>query len=279
MAVTLSPRDKFSPPKGRPYWVDFAHSVDLYYLSWGVRFYGRQRLKVTPHTGWTYVAILEGRPTLDFGEEQGMRLKKGDLVVIHPDSASGWRDEGVKSRSEVLCWIWLQPPDASIAPPAGGVRVALADNDRLDRLHRIHRDCRHEVQLTDGYSFKVLAGLRVQLEAEFGRAPNKRGSGSEAMLQFTIAERWLKENLRTRSAISLLREYLQISILDLEQLFRKSADCTPAQFHHRLRMERARELVSRDRMQVKAAAFELGYAHPNDLSRAFYRHTGKHLSQ
>jgi transcriptional regulator GlxA family with amidase domain len=87
----------------------------------------------------------------------------------------------------------------------------------------------------------------------------------------------MERNLAQRAAETLLREYLETSTLALERLFQKCANCTPAQFLSGLWMQRAREIVVYGKTSVTATAFELGYKHANDLSRAFRWRTGKHL--
>jgi AraC-like DNA-binding protein len=269
------PQDQGSPPDGRPWWIDFTSDIGLFYLGWGLRYFGRNRLLVTKHSGWAYVVILQGTPSMDLADGS-VRLKKRNFLLIHPDCASGWSDR-LDATSEVLYWIWKQPPDPSLMPEDGGYRLGTLGTDEVDRLRLLHQACRREVQVADDLSLKALGGLRVQLDAELARALNSRAHRSDDTLRFALACEWMERNLSQRRAVTLLCEYLETSASALERLFRKCGNCTPVQFFSRLRMQRAHELVVHGKMSAKSAAFELGYKHANDLSRAFHRHEGKYL--
>jgi AraC-like DNA-binding protein len=269
------PQDTGSPPEGRPWWEDYSGDVGLFYLGWGLRYFGRHPQRLTKHSGWPYVVILRGTPTLDL-TDRSIRLKRRSALLIHPDCASGWSDrEG--ATSEVLYWIWQHPPDPSLSLGDGGFRLGLIEADHVDRLRLLHHACRREVQIADASSRNALNGLRAQLDDELTRALDPHPPRSDDMLRYTLACSWLERNLARRKAVTLLCEYLEITAPALERLFQKCASSTPAQFLSRLRMRRARDLVINHKMPVKSAAFELGYKHANDLSRAFRRCTGESL--
>jgi AraC-like DNA-binding protein len=219
--------------------------------------------------------IVQGSPIMDLPKGQ-VRLKEHSFVLIHPDCASGWSDKD-DATSEVLYWIWREPPDSLLMPDAGGFRLGTLGADELDRLRQLHLACRREVRVADSLSRKALGGLQVQLDAELARALNNRAHPSDDSLRFTLACEWMERNLAQRRAVTLLCEFMETSPSALERLFRKCGNCTPVQFFSRLRMQRAHELVVNGKMSAKSAAFELGYKHANDLSRAFHRNSGKYL--
>ena len=277
MPVMVAPKRKSTPlqVQGRPCWVDFSNDVDLFYLGWGHRYYGKHNLKPSFQEGWCYVVILRGTPSLDLSD-RSFSLKKGSVVVARPGCMLGWSDqEGAVS--EVLYWIWKCHPEPGAPAPVKGIRLGTADGSQLDHLRLIHQCCRREVQIGDTCSYKALRGLHSQLDMEFTRIFNERKQSSAEELRFALAVNWLRANLRLRGAVTLLGDYLDMSAPALERLFRERAGCTPAQFLHSVRMRRAREMVIEEGMAAKTAAFELGYAHANDLSRAYFRYTGQHL--
>ena len=208
--------------------------------------------------------------------DRSVRLKKHDFVLIHPDCMSGWSDLA-DATCEVLYWIWQHPPDHSLMPEKGGYLLGTMGTGQIAGLHHLHQSCRREVQVADDSTRKALKGLRMQLDVELARALNERSPRSDDALRFGLACRWMERNLARRTAVALLREYLETSTPALGRLFRKYSNGTPAQFLTKLRMRRAHELVVVDKMSAKSVAFELGYKHANDLSRAYHRHTGKYL--
>lgn len=267
-------RELALPAPGRPNWANPA-GVELIYLGWGKRYYGRESLPITRHTGWAYIVIPAGTPTLELPTHR-VTLRAGQIFVMHPDCPSGWsnRPDGVSS---VLSWIWTEPPPEDIAPPPGDFRLGHGDAATIARLQRIHAECRREVQIADAATPRALKGLHRQLEAEFSRVFARAPRRPEKAFRFALACRWLHENLGRRRAIALLGEYLDLSSSDLHRLFTHHARCGPAVYLRRERMLRAEQMVQQG-VPVKAAAYALGYAHANDLSRAYRRQKGRTLA-
>ena len=58
----------------------------------------------------------------------------------------------------------------------------------------------------------------------------------------------------------------------LHRFFRSQAGLSPGAYFRNLKWQEARRLVENEGWQVKAAAYHLGYRHPNDLSRALLTH-------
>ena len=250
--------------------------MELVYLGWGSRYYGREPLPVKQHTGWVYIVIPSGTPTLELATRR-VALRPGNLFVMHPDCAAGWsnRPDG---KSSVLSWIWTAPPPDEIAPAAGEFRLGETTAPTLARLQRLHAECRREVQIADPATPRALAGLRHQLEAEFTRIFSSERLSAENPFRFGLACRWIHENLNRRRAIALLGEYLDVSAGELHRLFLRHAGQTPAAFLQAGRMRRAEQMVQRGE-SVKAVAYAWGYRHANDLSRAYRRHTGRLLTK
>ena len=226
-------------------------------------------LGVTLHTGWAYVVILSGSPTLEL-DDRSVPLAERDILIIDPDCASGWSDRE-KRVCEVLYWIWRNPPPAVILPQSGRHFRTRATAEQCAQLRTIHQSCIREIRLADNASTKLIEGLRVQLNTEITRVAMGSVRTNEGEFRFQLACRWLETNVAERRAIALLRDYLAISSADLHALFMTYARSTPAAFFHTLKIQKARNLLADGRMSAKQVAYELGYAYANDLSRALHR--------
>lgn len=259
------------PPRERPHW-KAAHGGELRVLGWGSRRYGEQPMPVTAYDGWPLVVILKGSPTLVLKDRQH-RLAVGSLLAVHPDCPVGWTDNPGKD-CEILSWVWINEPSADLGLPRGVCRISAADEAGLRRLESLHEMCRREVADGDHRSFSNLRALRVLVENEFARHASERTGHSESRMRMRLAADYLRSHLGRRDAISLLRDYLGVSSADLQKLFLEHHQITPSGYLHRLRMETARSLLQDHSTSAKETAFLLGYAHPNDLSRAFARHFG-----
>ena len=257
------------PPRGRPTW-RVPQGLDLQYLGWGKRFYAVAAIPVTRHTGWPYLAILRGTPRLVL-QENSLRLRPGDLFVMHPDCPNGW-DDDLQAECEILSWIWRTPPGTVVRPSHGKFLIGHCEDDCLDRLRYVHSECRREVALSDPWSTHALQSHRQLLDLLYTRALFQRRQKSNARLQIDLAMEWMRENLATRNAISSLCEYMDTSPSRLYQLFIKTVNESPAECFHRLRMEHGRDLIAEQGFSAKEAAYCLGYLHPNDFCRAFKRY-------
>jgi transcriptional regulator GlxA family with amidase domain len=79
----------------------------------------------------------------------------------------------------------------------------------------------------------------------------------------------LGKHLDLAKPVYQLCDHLQISHFKLERLFQNVFRKSPSAFHHALRMQAGQKLLSDGRLSVKQVAFQLGYKHANDFSRAF----------
>ena len=78
----------------------------------------------------------------------------------------------------------------------------------------------------------------------------------------------MMNNLSIHTPVPALCDYLGMSPSALHRFFRSQAGLSPGAYFRKLKWKEARRLVEKEGWQVKAAAYHLGYRHPNDLSRA-----------
>ncbi len=267
------PRRLYLPPAGRPRWLPFNPDAwDLLYLSWGRRWFGDSPIPVAMHDGWVYVAILEGTPTLVTGDGL-VEMRTGSILVIHPDCAYGWTDSPRRS-SRILTWLWRSAPAlASLQPPRGGFRRFEMDRATLRRLAALHANCVREVATPDEAAVLSLHCARLELDIVLARAEN-RPPEVDSRYRMKLALEFLRNNPAERQPAQRLCEYLQVTPAALNELFRQHSGENARSFLLRWRMELARVKLRDGRLPAKQVAFELGYRHANDFSRAFKRFFG-----
>jgi AraC-like DNA-binding protein len=274
-SVSLLPKELHLPPPGRPRWVcPESAQLDLLYLAWGHRQYGRNPIPVSRHPGWHYVLVDRGKPTLVIEHDQKV-LNPGDFLVIDPDCASGWMDrpDGV---CDLLVWIWRTGPrcsDCSTAP--GTYRQWAIDPPLQHKLEQLHAMCREEVERPDDLSKLAIQRLHIAIDVTVARLVRRKTQPPEPSVRMELAIRWMAQNLAEPNPVSDLCEYLQISPATLTRMFQTHYKESPALYHQRLKMTKAQDLLETDRLSVKEIAYALGYKHPNDFSRAFKQFTGK----
>jgi len=274
------PRVLHLPPAGRPRWVCPKHlNLELQYLSWGKRRFGESAVPVSLHHGWVYSLVVQGCPILRL-PARAFRVKPGHVVVLGPDCASGWGAGAVESVAELLTWVWNGPPRCpGLGPASDGVQTFAADRALMRTLKKIHALCRRELEKPDALSALALEELRFRMDVAISRFKAAKSSAPEPALRLELALRWLGQNVRECNPVASLCEYLQVSPVTLNRLFRRHLGESAAAHHTRIRMERAGELLKKDGVSVKEVAYELGYLHANDFSRAFKRFTGRNPSR
>jgi len=274
------PRALHLPPAGRPRWVCPKNlKLDLQYLSWGKRRFGESGVPVSLHHGWVYCLVLRGSPILQF-VSGAVEVPAGQILVLGPDCASGWAANSAESVAELLTWVWNGAPRCpGLGPAGGGFQTFTADRALIRMLQQIHSLCRRELEKPDALSALALEELRFRMDVAISRSRAPNRSAPEPALRLELALRWLAQNVQERNPVAPLCEYLQVSAVTLNRLFRSHLHESVAAYHTRFRMERASQLLKNDGVAVKEVAYELGYVHANDFSRAFKKFTGRNPSQ
>ena len=263
-------------PADRPRWLNPKRGdQSLQYLAWGERFFGQDPVPVYLHEGWSYTVILQGTPILLLDRER-VRLKVRDAVLIGPDCPMGWGGESPHSKAKVLGWSWLGVP---FFLSGEGVhkswhRIVLS-RDAAKRLQGLHSRCREEVERADSATGAALNGLRAMIDVELFRHLKLKQTMTDGALRFQLAVRWMERHLNADAPMRLLGEYLQISPATLKCLFHEKAGMSPLSYFQKMKFGWAEKMLREKKLAVKSVAFELGYRHANDFSRAFRLFSGQ----
>jgi AraC-like DNA-binding protein len=244
--------------------------LDLLYLAWGRRQYGRHQIPVSRHPGWHYVLVNRGKPTLVF-ENRRKVLGPGEFLVIDPDCASGWADQ-LDGQSELLVWIWRTGPRCSECSTAPASYRQWTIGTRLWRkLEQFHDLCRHEVEQPDEYTNLAIKQLHLAIDITVARLVRNKAQPPEPSVRMELALRWMAQNIAEQNLTESLCEYLQISRTALSRMFQTQYGVSPSVLHHRLRMAKAHEMLKTEHSSVEAIASSLGFKHLDDFSRALKR--------
>jgi AraC family transcriptional regulator of arabinose operon len=258
------------PPSDRAFWQpNPSDPRPLLFLAWGERQFGATPIAPHRRHGWVYLLVESGNPTL-IHEGQRDRLPAGTLTVLGPDYAFGWDDEGAR-RCKLLVWMWRRPLQSPLSELAAGAceRYTLSDEARA-ALRRWHALTREEILRDDPQSAAALTGLQMLIETTIVR------SGSHAGHDDTVARalRWIETHLATRQPLARLSDFLGVSTATVHRLFRERLGVTVRQKIAEIRHEAAMRMLASGRMTIKEIAFQLGYRHAHDFSRAFRNQTG-----
>jgi len=267
------------PGPGAPHWQPSGQPPGgLLYLGWGRRAYGRHPIPLRRHEGWTYMVVLSGHPLL-LTSGRDRRVRPGDFIMAGPEVPYGWSDQA-GGKCQLLVWIWSAPPVAAAPRPETAWVFGHAGVDGVEDLQELHRRTRREIQQTDSRSPLVLEGVKVLLDAVFERAAARETNHEPRDIQrLQLAEQWMRRHLAARAPALALADYLGMSAMGLQRLFSRNAGRSPGRAFLELKMCEALVLLGRPGATVKNVAYELGYRHAGDFSRAFARWHGEPASR
>lgn len=258
------PKETVIPRAGRPNW-DGGEELALFYLGWGRRNFAEEPLKMHRDFGTNYYLILRGRVTVTTAV--GTREVRGPVAMIFDPECAFGINQTDPEPVEILVWIWQGDPLLEeLRPEAGGFRVLELRPGTEVVLADTHARCRDEVALADGHLPRTLGALRELLEVRIFRA-NQVGAPEEEM-RWKLARSWIAGNLSIHAPVPAMCDYLRMSPSTLQRFFRARTGTSPGAYFRRAKADEARRLIQQEGWQVKAAAYHLGYRHPNDLSRA-----------
>ncbi|MBC2605926.1 helix-turn-helix domain-containing protein [Pelagicoccus albus] len=261
---------KLVPPSERyPTWQGKAQE-GLLYLGWGARNFSDEAIPVHSNPGWTYWVLLEGNVTIqhrngsrDFTEGEGLRcgprypfgfpLQKGNSI-------------------KVLNWIWKDKSEGNECSENEAETVAFS-KDQIRMLAALHEQSRILTLDTSANGLATLAHIRSLLDLAFQRARDSQNS-SDGQNRVLAARQWMLHNLNKTNPSSSLARFLDISPMTLHRLFINEVGESPGAHFRKLKMEQARNLLRLEGHSVKSVAFDMGYRHPQDFSRAYKKRFG-----
>ncbi|KAA1176753.1 AraC family transcriptional regulator [Rhizobium tropici] len=168
-----------------------------------------------------------------------------------------------------------------VPPPAGapsspiGKTVSDAGTRLLDAVLRLLR------LLDDPAALPVLGPLIEQeilyhlLAGPDGARMRHITSSQGRVAQVGRAIAWIGQNFRERFSIERLAAEVGMSPSSLHEHFRAVTALTPLQFQKQLRLQDARSLMLVQDIDVRTAAFRVGYESPTQFSREYRRHFGE----
>jgi AraC-like DNA-binding protein len=102
---------------------------------------------------------------------------------------------------------------------------------------------------------------------------SRRCSAPDTPADAPVLAALLRHACRPLTIGALARE-LQLSEVELREITRRAAGCTPKEYVMRVRLSRAKELLATTDLPVAAVALRTGYDDPGYFTRLFTRRTG-----
>lgn len=219
------------------------------------------------------MVVLSGHPAFLVGGHT-RKTGPGSLIVAGPDVPYGWSDRPAAASTH-LVWVWSQPPALGGNLDAKTCWLREADVEAAAGMQELHRRTRREIQQPDGHSHSALAAIKVLVDAALARCAHGRApSEARDTQRLQLAEQWMRRHLDIRAPAGALADYLGLSAMGLQRLFRATAGISPGRAFLMLKMREARHRLRQPDMSVKAVALSLGYRHAGDFTRAYAKFYG-----
>lgn len=252
------------PPPGRPSWGGRGN-LPLIYLGWGQRDFAKTPLTFHYDKGTSYYILVSGKILLKAGEQR--QAFQGPIALLIDSDCPFGIQQTHQEAVEILVWVWKHRPTLKqLHPGQGGFLTLGLRPQAVNSLKELHMRCRKEVSISDNCLPFTLPALRHLVEAEILRG--SRQSPAKGDLRWELARSWMMNNLSIHTPVPALCDYLGMSPSALHRFFRQQVNLAPGAYFRRLKWAEARRLIETEGWQHKAAAYHLGYRHPNDLSRA-----------
>jgi transcriptional regulator GlxA family with amidase domain len=114
--------------------------------------------------------------------------------------------------------------------------------------------------------------IRATADRERLQLRLRTGIGDDLVLR---AVDMMEKNEEKTAAVSAIARALGVSVARLSRAFKDELDLSPADYQRRMRMERARDLLTHSRMPVREVGLACGYGSFSSFVRAFKTIYGK----
>lgn len=122
-------------------------------------------------------------------------------------------------------------------------------------------------QITRELIYRVLQGPNAGVLFDVFSSQNKQ-------IKIARALRHIHEHYATKMDIESLATMDAMSLSSFHNAFKKATACAPLQYIKRVRLNRARDLITVEGMTISAAAYQVGYQSVPQFSREFKRYFG-----
>ena len=269
------PQHLLPPSERYPNWKNQAGS-ELVYLGWGQRNFERESIPLHRNPGWAYWVLLEGSVEVCF-ENDTKHYTAGEGMLCGPDCPFGFPGNQGEVL-QVLVWIWQGSPFDDTALATNLHRSIQFSSDHLRLLKNLHEQTRIETLEDDGQQAYALRNIRGLIDVLYQRG-YQHSNAPINQDRIRTARHWMLNNLSKKNPASALARHMNISTMTLHRIFIKELGEAPGVHFQALKMEHCRSLLAHGRYSVKRVAYEMGYRHAQDFSRAYKAHFGVSPSQ
>jgi len=249
----------------------------LRYLGFGQRPLGDCPLPPHKRVNWEFLAVIRGKCTPFFHAGYQPSPVDNRLWLFPPGYAHGWLGEsGKKCHLVVVHFNTVPAALERIVQERGflSTRLTVADKRFLARLaEKLKPHYWRPIWVSDIHTERALLDLSLLVLRDV-RTSRQPAPGSGSMNKILLAETWLREHLAERPSIAEAARATGISPSQLRRLFHGVRKASPKRALHKLKFERAMQLMAHSNVKLATVAAECGFTSASNFCRAFKAFNG-----
>ena len=229
-------------------------------------------MRCNTRTNWEFYAVTDGRCGLRFSDQQRPELYERTLWVFAPECSHAWASARGEDYERISMHFGSvpYPLDEVVRQNGGWLKIELTDAVVV-RLQAIARDLEPAFRQPSFVSpllfQRHLADLALLMLE--GREFTDQPPALTDLANFKIerAVSWYVEHIAHNPTVKAVADAIHISPSHLRRLFWKSRKASPKSVFRRLRLDRAKELMSRSSLTLDDVAAHSGFSSASHLCR------------
>ena len=244
----------------------------LYFANGRIRWKGPARCNT--RTNWEFYVVLDGRCGVIFQDGERPALQEKTLWVFAPECSHAWTDDGHRTYERISLHFGSvpYPLDELVRQNGGWLQRSLSEAE-IDRLRTLARAIEpHFLHPTLASPLHFQRHLMdLTLLALEGHPLTTQSPGLTDLATFKIerALSWYAEHVARGPSVKEVADAVHISPSHLRRLFWQVRKTAPKAAFQRLRLEKAKELMSRSAVTLEDVARDCGYASASHFCREY----------
>ncbi|HYP17878.1 MAG TPA: AraC family transcriptional regulator [Opitutus sp.] len=229
-------------------------------------------MRCNTRTNWEFYAVLKGRCGLRFSDKQRPTVHEKTLWVFAPECSHGWANHRGQEYDRLSMHFGSVPyPLDEVVRQNGGWLMKKLSDDDVARVAAIAAETapafrEHSLISPLIFQRKLLDLSLLLLEGrEFENLPPALTDLANFRTERAVT--WYVEHLAQNPTVKEVADAIHVSPSHLRRLFWQSRKSSPKAVFRRLRLDKAKELMSRSALTLEDVAKHCGYASASHLCR------------
>jgi len=241
-----------------------------YFAKGSVRW--KNGMRCNMRTNWEFYVVTKGRCGLRFFDQQRSRFSEKTLWVFAPECSHGWANYRNQPYERISMHFGSvpYPLDEIVRQNGGWLEKKLSDDD-LTRALGIAQGLEPAFRLPTFISPLIfqrqlaeLALLMIE-RREFTQLPPALTDLANFKIERAVS--WYIEHLTQNPSVKQVAGAIHISPSHLRRLFWQTRKSNPKSVFRRLRLDQAKELMSRSALTLEEVATHSGFSSASHLCR------------